>query len=74
VTYPPPPSRPLPGSEASQAAVSKRKAEMSKKQAAKKAKAGPRKTLLPRSATSRTKSGPATNVAKMAWPMSNPGM
>jgi hypothetical protein len=45
-----------------------------KKQAAKKAKAGPRKTLLPRSATSRTKSGPATNVAKMAWPMSNPGM
>jgi hypothetical protein len=47
---------------------------VSKKQAAKKAKAGPRKTLLPRSATSLPKSGPATNVAKMAWPMSNPGM
>jgi hypothetical protein len=57
---------PLPGSKASQAAIRKRKAEVSKKSAAKKAKASPSKTLLLRSVTPPPKLGPTTNIVKVA--------
>jgi hypothetical protein len=67
-------SRPLPGFEASQAAVMKQKAEVSKKPAAKNTKASPSKTLLSRSATPPPKPGHATNVVKMAWPKVKPGL
>jgi hypothetical protein len=71
VSYAP---RHLPGSEASQAAIRKQKAEVSKKPATKKAKAGPSKTQLSRSATPPPKPGPAMKVVKMARPYAKPGL
>jgi hypothetical protein len=56
------PYAPPPGSEASQAAINKRKAEVSKNPAAKKVKASPSKTLSLKSVAPPPKSGPAAKV------------
>jgi hypothetical protein len=66
--------RPLPVSKASQAANRKQKVEVSKKLAAKKAKADPSKTQLSRSVTPPPKPGPATNIVKMAGPKAKLGL
>jgi hypothetical protein len=66
--------RPLPVSKASQAANRKQKAEVSKKLAAKKAKADPSKTQLSRSVTPPPKPGPTTNIVKMARPKAKLGL
>jgi hypothetical protein len=47
---------------------------VSKKLAAKKAKAGPSKTPLSRSVTPSPKPGPATNIVKMAGPKAKTGL
>jgi hypothetical protein len=67
VSYDP---RPLPGTEASQAAIKKRKAEVSRRPAAKRAKGGPSRAMLTKTPPPPSKSGPAKKIGvlKIARP------
>jgi hypothetical protein len=66
---------PLPGSEASQAANKKRKAEVSKKLVAKKAKAGPGRAPLSKTVPppAKTRLVKKVGILKTAWPKAKPG-
>jgi hypothetical protein len=72
VSYAP---RPLPGFEASQAAVKKWKAKVSKKPTVKRAKAGPSQAMLSKMAPPPPKSGPAKKISilKIARLKAKPG-